>query len=141
MKNINHSTDGLSSAMGVRGVSLRGGSRSASSACSALLLPTRSYLFPLVHTCSYLFPLSRTLPRFFLLVRTFSHLSLRVPPCSYNFLELSPVSSFFLSNFLDFLCPPYLLQPSPTSRRRLEKVGRVEKVEKVGEKVGKSGNV
>ena len=45
-------------------------------------------------------------------------------------------TGYFLSDFLDFLYPPCLLQPS--SRRRLEKVGRVEKVEKVGEEVGTS---
>ena len=53
---------------------------------------------------------------------------------------MPPVFLYFLSNFLDLLCPPYLLQPSSTeSRRRLETVGRVEKVEKVGEEVGKRG--
>ena len=33
---------------------------------------------------------------------------LRFPTLSCNFLELSPTFSYFLSNFLDFLYPPYL---------------------------------
>ncbi len=56
--------------------------------------------------------------------------------CSWNFLELSHTFSYCLSNFLDFLYPPYPLQPPPSSRRRLEKVGRVVEAEKVGEEVG-----
>ena len=63
-------------------------------------------------------------------------LSKLFPTCSWNCLELSPTFSYFLSTFLDFIYPPYLLQPSPTeSRRRSEKV---EKVEKVGEDAGTS---
>ncbi len=61
------------------------------------------------------------------------------PTCAYSFLELSPSCSYFLSSFLDFLYPPYLLRPSPTeSRRKFETAGRVENVEKVGEEVGTS---
>ncbi len=94
---------------------------------------------PLPHT---LWSLPRAFPTFSLPVPTFSipfpTFSYLFPTFSYFFLELSRTFSFFLSDFLDFLYPPYLLQSSPTSRRRLEKVGRVEKVEKVGEEVGES---
>ena len=70
---------------------------------------------------------------------TFSYLFVPFPTSSWNFLELSPTRPYFLSNFLDFLYPPYRLLPSPTeSRRRLEKVGRVERVEQVGEGVRES---